>query len=63
MKAYLAKCAEEAKTVKAAKKNLVKAADVDEEEKEEVENEDEKEGDTTADDEKEVLHLTLGHLS
>jgi hypothetical protein len=67
MKAYLAKCAEEAKIAKAAAKNLVeattRAADDDEKEEEEVENEDEKEGDTTDDDEKEVLHLTLGHCS
>ena len=62
MKAYLAKCAEEAKIAKAAAKNLVeattRAADDDEKEEEEVENEDEREGDTTADDDKEVLHLT-----
>ncbi len=67
MKAYLAKCAEEAKAAKAAAKNLVKAAaknlvkattrasDDDEEEKAAKENEDEQEDDneSTADDEEE----------
>jgi hypothetical protein len=67
MKAYLAKCAEEAKAAKAAAKNLVKAAaknlvkattrasDDDEEEKAAKVNEDEQEDDneSTADDDEE----------